>query len=202
LQYQNGSKLPPAVPLSSQAQQETGKHHVSGLASMFEEADLHLSPAGSPPLGGTKSPHRSLGHPHCLLHLHLLSSAASSDSFVAREQHHILHLLPPDSIHDELLPGQRPGGPRGVPPLPGRNKSGAPPPPPTTSIPSIKAKTRDMKSRQLPAPPPGGAHGPTTRPSRPRSQSPVSPSPSRTLSLSRGGCTSTHGTRGGGAEAG
>ncbi|XP_019615509.1 PREDICTED: extensin-like isoform X1 [Branchiostoma belcheri] len=152
---------------------------VSGLASMFEKQNLHLSPAASPPLGGTKSPHRSpRTSTLSVASTTSSSSAASSDSFVdKRASHSSASSASGDSIHDELLPGQRPGGPGGVPPLPGRNKSGAPPPPPTTSIPSIKAKTRDMRSRQLPATPPGGARGPPPPPLQAKKPVPSVPLP-------------------------
>nr|AQZ26729.1 Slp76 [Branchiostoma belcheri] len=152
---------------------------VSGLTSMFEKQNLHLSPAASPPLGGTKSPHRSpRTSTLSVASTTSSSSAASSDSFVdKRASHSSASSASGDSIHDELLPGQRPGGPGGVPPLPGRNKSGAPPPPPTTSIPSIKAKTRDMRSRQLPATPPGGARGPPPPPLQAKKPVPSVPLP-------------------------
>ncbi|XP_066278014.1 lymphocyte cytosolic protein 2-like [Branchiostoma lanceolatum] len=148
------------------------KNKVSGIASMFEKQNLHLSPASSPPSGSTRSPHRSSPRTSTLSVASTTSSSSaassgSADSFLdKRASHSSASSASGDSIHDELLPGQRPGGPGGVPALPvhQRGKPGSagtpPPPPPIASIPSTKAKSRDIRSRQLPATPPSGARGP------------------------------------------
>eukprot|EP00058_Branchiostoma_floridae_P023620 XP_002609110.1 hypothetical protein BRAFLDRAFT_91088 [Branchiostoma floridae] len=72
---------------------------VSGLASMFEKQDLPMSPGMSPPPRGTRS----------------------AQSFAdKRASHSSASSASGDSIHDELLPGQRLDLPGGPPALPGR----------------------------------------------------------------------------------
>ncbi|XP_035673381.1 lymphocyte cytosolic protein 2-like [Branchiostoma floridae] len=152
---------------------------VSGLASMFEKQDLPMSPGMSPPPRGTRSAHQSpRTSTLSVASTTSSSSAASSESFAdKRASHSSASSASGDSIHDELLPGQRLDLPGGPPALPGRRGLVPPPPPPIASIPSTKAKTRGRKNSDRLPPPPGADRGPPPPPSQGRKPVPSAPLP-------------------------